>query len=230
MSSAQNHLIELLPRPDRQRLLAVCEPQELRAGELLCEAGKPLPAAIFPVDACIVLLMPVADHPSVEVGMLGREGMLGAPLALGVAQMPSRGQVQGAGRAWRVEVAALRHELALSTALRELLHRFLFVRMAQMAGSSACLRFHHIGPRLARWLLMSHDRAHGAPIEVTHQTLAATLGVRRVGITTAAGKLQRQGLIAYHRGHLTVLDRAGLERAACRCYAADKAAYREQLD
>ncbi|MDE1947093.1 MAG: winged helix-turn-helix domain-containing protein, partial [Burkholderiales bacterium] len=116
-----------------------------------------------------------------------------------------------------------------SPALQRRLQRYVGVLMAQMVGSAGCLRFHLIGPRLARWLLMSQDRAHADRFHVTHEFLAYMLGVRRVGITVAAGTLQRRGLISYHRGEMTVLDRAGLEQAACSCYAADLQAYADQL-
>lgn len=230
MSPAQNHLIEQLPPADRQRLLAVCQPVDLRLGQVLCERGDVLNQVYFPVDSFISLVMQVDEHPSLEVGMVGREGLMGATLMLGVDTVLQRGLVQGPGAAWRVEGVAFRRELALSVALRRSVKRFLFVRMAQMSSAAACLRFHLIGPRLARWLLMSQDRAHAQQFHVTHEFLAGMLGVRRVGITAAAGMLQRRGLITYHRGQLTVLDRAGLEQAACSCYASDLAAYQAQFD
>jgi CRP-like cAMP-binding protein len=161
--------------------------------------------------------------------MIGREGMLGAQLALGVAGMPSRALVQGAGAAWRVGAGAFRRELSASAALRRCLHRYLYVLMIQFATSAACLRFHLVGPRLARWLLMSQDRAHGDSFPVTQEFLSYMLGVRRVGVTAAAGALQRTGLIEYRRGAMRVLDRKGLEGAACGCYAADCAAYARSI-
>ena len=174
-------------------------------------------------------MAPIDDKPALEVGMVGREGFLGVQLALGVATVPLHALVQGPGSALRIGSAPFRTELARSAALRRVLNRYLYVLMAQMAGSAACLRFHVIGQRLARWLLMSHDRAHDARFHVTHEFLAYMLGVRRVGITAAAGALQREGLIAYHRGEVTVLDRAGLEAAACACYADDRQTYADQL-
>jgi CRP-like cAMP-binding protein len=229
LALAQNHLIEHLPRADRQRLLARCEPVALVLGEVLCERGDPVRHAYFPLDAVISLVMQIENHPSLEVGMVGREGMVGAPLILDVSMMPLRAVVQATGTAWRVSGADFQRELAQGAALRRVIQRFMYVRVAQMASAAACLRFHLIGPRLARWLLMSQDRAQAAHFHVTHEFLACMLGVRRVGITAAAGALQRAGLIAYHRGELRVLDRTGLERAACSCYAADTAAYRQQL-
>lgn len=229
MPAAQNHLVELLPRVDRQRLLAACEPVDLALGAVLCERGDTVRHVYFPVDSFISLLMQTDQHPSLEVGMVGREGMVGSALLLGVGAEPLHAMVQGAGSTLRMDKAAFDNELEMSPALRRIVGRFVFVRLSQMAGLAACLRFHLIGPRLARWLLMSQDRAHAAQFHVTHEFLAAMLGVRRVGVTAAAGALARQGLITYHRGDLTVLDRPGLERAACTCYATDCSIYRDHL-
>lgn len=219
----------MLPRKDRVRLLASCESVQLALGEVLCEAGEVVRHAYFPVHGFISLLTRIEDHPSLEVGMLGREGMYGAALVLGVAAAPMQAMVQGPGAAWRIPAAALRVELELSATLRHNLLRYLFVVMEQMTTSAACLRFHLIGPRLARWLLMSEDRAHANQFHVTHEFLACMLGVRRVGVTVAAGELQRRGLISYHRGEVKVLDRSGLEAAACSCYARQRLAYETQM-
>jgi CRP-like cAMP-binding protein len=229
MATVENHLIELLPRKDRLRLHALCKPVELVLTDVLCEPGRPTSHVYFPIESFISLVALIEGSPGLEVGMVGREGMLGVQLALGVATAPLHAVVQGAGAAWRIDVRAFRSEMARSAALQRTLNRYVVVLMAQLAASAACLRFHLISPRLARWLLMSQDRAHADSFRVTHEFLAYMLGVRRVGITNAAGALQRSGLIAYHRGDLTVLDRSGLEAAACGCYAADCKAYAELL-
>ena len=226
MATVENHLIELLPRKDRLRLLNVCEPVQLVLGAVLCEPGKLTRHVYFPTDGFISLVASIDGKPSLEVGMVGREGMLGAQLALGVMTTPLHALVQGPGTAWRIGSKVFRNELVRSAALQRGLNRYLYVLMAQLATSAACLRYHLIGPRLARWLLMSQDRAHCDSFRVTHKFLAYMLGVRRVGITAAASALQRSGLIKYHRGDLTVLDRSGLEAAACGCYAADRQAYK----
>lgn len=225
MASVENQLIARLPRRDRLRLLAICEPLELMLGEVLCEPDKPTRHVYFPTEGFISLVAMIQGSPGVEVGMVGREGMLGAQLALGIVTAPLKALVQGPGTAWRIPTAAFRRELERSPALQRSLHRYVYVLMAQLAASAGCLRFHLIGPRLARWLLMSQDRAHSDSFHVTHEFLAYMLGVRRVGVTAAAGGLQRSGLIEYHRGDLTVLDRRGLEAAACGCYAADRRTY-----
>lgn len=225
MATTENHLIELLPRKDRLRLLGLCEPVHLVLGAVLREPAKPTRHAYFPLDGFISLVAPVDGKPGLEVGMVGREGMLGAQLALGVATVPLHALVQGPGTAWRIGAGAFRRELAHSASLRRVMDRYLYVLMAQLATAAVCVRFHLIGPRLARWLLMSQDRAHSDSFPVTQEFLAYMLGVRRVGITAAAGALQRDGLIKYHRGDLTVLDRSGLEAAACGCYAEDRHAY-----
>ncbi|MBP6813764.1 MAG: Crp/Fnr family transcriptional regulator [Burkholderiaceae bacterium] len=225
MAPSENHLIALLPRKDRLRLLASCESVELQLSDELATLGSVTRDAFFPVSGFISLVTHVDTHPGLEVGMVGSEGMLGAQLALGMTLSPLRALVQGPGSAWRIGAPALRLELANSAALQGTLNAYLAVQMAQLASSSGCLRFHRIGPRLARWLLMSHDRAHCDTFRVTHEFLALMLGVRRVGITMAAGTLQRDHLIAYHRGELTVLDRTGLEAAACSCYGTNRRAY-----
>jgi CRP-like cAMP-binding protein len=203
---------------------------ELVLSRTLCEAGTPTRHAYFPTQGFISLVAASDGHSGLEVGMVGSEGMLGAQLALGVATAPLRALVQGPGQAWRIGRSALRSELAQSDALRGVLNRYVYVLMTQLAAAATCLRFHLIGPRLARWLLMSQDRARSDQFRVTHEFLAYMLGVRRVGITAAAGGLQRSGLIEYRRGDLTVLDRKGLEAVACGCYAADRRAYAELLD
>jgi CRP-like cAMP-binding protein len=156
--------------------------------------------------------------------------MVGAQMALGATKEPVHAVVQGAGSAWRVGAAAFRRELEQSTALQRELRRYLNVTMTQSATSAACLRFHRIGPRLARWLLMTQDRAHSDRFAVTHEFLSFMLGVRREGISTAAAAVQLQKLIQYTRGDFTVVNRLGLEAAACGCYAANARAYAELLD
>ena len=225
MAHPENHLIALLPRRDRVSLLAACEPVRLELGTVLCEPGEPTGHVYFPKDCFISLVTAVEGEPGLEVGMVGREGMLGAQLALGVSAIPLHALVQGAGTAWRIAAAPFRHALSYSKALQLSLNRYVYVLMAQLATSSACTRFHRVEPRLARWLLMTQDRAHSDSFHLTHELLAHMLGVRRVGITGAACDLQRLGLIRYRRGAITVLDRAGLEAAACSCYAADRRAY-----
>ena len=221
----ENHLIALLSRRDRSRLLALGEPFELVLGDVLCEPGKLASHVYFPTEGFISLLTTASGSPGLEVGMVGTEGMLGSHLALGVATCPLCAMVQGSGVATRIEAKAFRGELGKSPSLQRILGHYIYVLMAQQAAAAACLRYHLIGPRLARWLLMSQDRAHSPAFRVTQEFLAHMLGVRRVGVTAAARALYRTGLIDYHRGDLKVLDRAGLEAAACGCYAADRRSY-----
>jgi CRP-like cAMP-binding protein len=225
LPTQQNHLIERLPGLERERLLAIAESVQLALAEVVYESGTLARHVYFPVDGFVSLSTTVDAHPGLEVGMVGREGMVGIPLALGVPRTPMRAIVQGAGTAWRIAATPYRRELARGPALRRSLGRYVCVLMAQLAMSAACLRFHRIEPRLSRWLLMTQDRAHADRLHVTHDFLACLLGVRRVGITLAAGVLQKRGLIAYRRGDITILDRAGLEACACSCYAFDRQAY-----
>lgn len=229
MSHNQNKLMAALPRAERQQLLSQCESINLPLAQVLCEPGETTRHVYFPTDSFISLIAQSEDNRGLEVGMAGREGMLGVHLALGVARAPLKALVQGAGAAWRMDATSFGDAVERSTALRNVLHKYVYVLMAQLATSAACIRFHEIGPRLARWLLMSQDRAHADCFPVTQEFLAKMLGVRRVGVTAAAGELLRRGLITYHRGELTVLDRAGLEAAACSCYATDLETYRRTM-
>ncbi|HUD33582.1 MAG TPA: Crp/Fnr family transcriptional regulator [Variovorax sp.] len=229
MTTVQNDLIDLMLPGERERLLAVCEPVQLVLSDVVCRPGESLSHVYFPVDGFISLVADTDGRPGLEVGMIGREGMLGAHLLLGVDRTPLRGVVQGAGRAWRADALALHRLLSQSAALRSVLGRYVYVLMAQLASSAACQRFHAIEPRLARWLLMSQDRAHSSDFRMTQAFLAYMLGVRRVGITSAARMLQDRGLIRYVRGSMSVLDRPGLEAVACSCYAADEEVYAQQL-
>ncbi|MEO6362450.1 MAG: Crp/Fnr family transcriptional regulator, partial [Caldimonas sp.] len=200
MTALRNFLIEALPRAERTRVLADCQQVELELGTVLCEAGQPSRHVWFPTAGFVSLVAVVKGSPGVEVGMVGSEGMLGTQVALGVATAPLLALVQGAGTAWRMGAGAFKKEIDRSPALRRRLDRYLYVLMAQLATSAACLRFHEIGPRLARWLLMMQDRAGADRFRVTHEFLAFMLGVRRAGISRAAGSLQHAGLIEYRRG------------------------------
>jgi CRP-like cAMP-binding protein len=225
----QNHLIESLPSQSRARLLAICEPVNLVMGEVLSDIGLPTPYVYFPTVGFVSLVTATKGRPMLEVGMVGHEGMLGAQLVLGVETAPLHAVVQGAGAAWRIGGAKFSRELMHSSALQHGLNRYVYVTMVQFASAASCLRFHQIRPRLARWLLMTQDRARCSAFHITHEFLAYMLGVRRVGITTAAFALQRDGLISYRRGEIQVLNRRGLKAAACSCYADDREAYAKVL-
>ncbi len=222
-------MIESLPGSSRTRLLAICEPVELAMGEILSEVGTPTRYVYFPTVGFVSLVTAIDGRPILEVGMVGREGMLGTQLVLGVDEAPLHAVVQGAGAAWRISASGFSKELTRNSALRAELNRYVYVTMTQFASSAFCLRFHQIGQRLARWLLMTQDRARSDRFHITHEFLAYMLGVRRVGITTAASVLQREGLIQYRRGEIQVLNRRGLKAAACSCYAADLEAYEKIL-
>lgn len=225
----RNLLLAALPAADRRRLLAHREPVELVFADTLIEPGELVRYAFFPIDSYISLISPINPQAQLEVGLVGNEGMVGISLVLGVADAPLRGLVQGAGLAWRFDAATIRREISRSPALRRGLNRYVYVSLSQLARTAACTRFHFVEARLARWLLMTRDRAHSNRFPITQEFLAYMLGVRRVGVTRAAGALQRRKLIRYRRGNLEIRNARGLEAAACSCYANGKETYERVL-
>lgn len=225
----ENLLLAALPAAARLRLTAANPPVNLAMSEILSEAGDRIRHVYFPIDGFISLITATKGRGQLEIGLVGSEGMLGVPLLLGVNVSPLRGMVQGAGRAWRVDATTLQEEVAANAAVRASLNRYLYVVLAQLMQTATCTRFHLIEARLARWLLMTRDRAHSNQFHLTHEFLALMLGVRRVGVTSAASALQRRQLIRYHRGDISILDVRGLERAACPCYAIDKQIYAKNM-
>lgn len=220
-----NRLLAALPRKDLQHFLAGCEQVELMFADVLCEPREPIRHVYFPTDSYISLVSSTDDHAKLEVALVGNEGMHGVALVLGVHTSPLHALVQGQGPALRMNAAPFRRELRHSPALQRELSHYIYVRMSQLAQTAACTRFHVVEARLARWLLMTQDRARSNELHITHEFLAYMLGVRRVGITKAAGSLQKRKLIDYSRGVITVLDRRGLEAASCGCYRHDKVIY-----
>lgn len=224
-STTGNQLLAGLPPRLRKRLLGRSEPIELRLSEVLHTSGERMRYVYFPTDSFVSLIAPLDGLAGLEVGLVGNEGMVGISLILGVAAAPTHALVQGAGAAWRMESAVLLKELARSPPLRQLLNHYLYVTLTQLAQTAACTRFHLLEARLARWLLMTRDRAHNDRFYITHEFLSHMLGVRRAGITRAAVELRKRNLIQYSRGVLTVIDGVGLERLACSCYATLKRDY-----
>jgi len=217
-AAIQNSLLAALPRKSYLRLLPGLAPVELVFGEVLYEAGDPIRDVYFPTQSLVSLLTVVEGHLALEVGMVGREGMVGVPLVLGSDVSPVRALVQGAGPALKMNGQRFRSELNASPPLQRELQRYIYAMMVQISQTAGCNRFHVVEARLARWLLMTRDRVRSGQFRMTHEFLSHMLGVRRVGVTEAASALQRRKLIEYSRGSITILDDRGLEAACCSCY------------
>lgn len=224
-----NQLLDGLPTRERDRFLADCTLVDLVLGSVLHEQGDRIRHVYFPVESFISILASVDGRSSLEIGMVGSEGMYGYSLLLGSDVAPLRALTQGAGATWRMKATTFHDRLEDMPALRPQLHRYLMVLFRQLAQTSACTRFHVVEKRLARWLLMSQDRAHADSFDVTQEFLAFMLGVRRVGVTRAAGLLQLRKLIRYKRGKVTILNRQRLEAAACSCYQSDLDTYQHEM-
>ena len=216
--STANHVLAALPRPAYRRMLTGLEAIQLNYGQVLYEPEGRIHHVYFPVDSLVSLLTAVDKTRTLEVGMVGNEGTVGMPMALGIGVSAVRALVQGSGTAMRMTAKRFRREFSKNPLLQRALFRYTHLLMAQVSQTAACNRFHEAEARLARWLLMTSDRLHAANFLLTHEFLAHMLGVRRVGITNAAGILQRKNLIDYSRGNIRILDRKGLEAAACPCY------------
>lgn len=213
-----NRLIDGLPSKERAKVLACCDVVELAFGDILFESGEAIRHVYFPLNGFISQVTILEGHQPLEMALIGNEGMVGGTLLLGVSMAPMRAIVQGAGQVLRMKAADLKHTLIECPQFHQTLSRYLYVVIRQLSQTAACTHFHEIEPRLARWLLMTHDRSFADNFHLTHEFLAGMLGVRRSGVTIAAGALQLSKLIDYRRGEITILNRKGLERASCTCY------------
>ena len=213
-----NTLIGSLPRRERKPFVSLCDPFEMEFGDVLCKADKPYRHACFPTSGLISLVSSRHDHNPLEMALIGQEGMLGATLLLGIRTVPIRAVVHGPGMGLCITVANLQRQIRKSPGLRKVLTRYLYMQLVELSLVGECIRYHRIEERLARALLLAHDRVPEDSIYLTHRCLAEMLGVRRSSITLAAGDLQDRKLISYSRGSITILDRPGLETMSCDCY------------
>jgi CRP-like cAMP-binding protein len=218
--SPANHLLASLPAEECDRLLACCAPVALAGKAVLYRPGEPLSHVYFPTSGVLSLVAVTRAEGSVQVGMIGREGLAGLPVLLGTGTDFARCEVQVPGQALLMRAAVFQSQVSSGSPLRRLLLRYTHALLAQLAQLIVCNALHPLGQRYCRALLMIHDRAASDQFPLTHERLAALLGVRRAGVTEAARRAQGMGLIRYAQGQVTVLDRAGLEAAACECHGA----------
>jgi CRP-like cAMP-binding protein len=221
----KNRLLAALPREEYERILPHLGPVSFALGEVVYESGGRMEHIYFPTTAVISLLYLMEDGASAEMGMAGREGLVGVALFMGGDTMPNRAVVQSAGGAVRMKARVLRDEFGRGGAFQRLLLRYTQALLTQMSQTAVCNRLHAIEQQLCRWLLLSHDRLDSDELVMTQELIANMLGVRREGVTAAAGRLQEQGLISYVRGRIQLLDRRGLEASACECYKVVKDEY-----
>jgi len=220
-----NDLLRALPEAEWSRWQPKLEPVELALGQVVYEAGRTLTHVSFPTTAIVSLLNVLEDGASAEIAVVGHEGILGISLFMGGESTPSRAVVQSAGHGFRLSSHALKEEFGRNGASMHLLLRYTQALITQMTQTAVCNRHHTLDQQLCRWLLLSLDRLTGNDLVMTQELIANMLGVRREGVTEAALKLQKLGLIRYARGHITVLDRPGLEERTCECYAVVKKEY-----
>jgi CRP-like cAMP-binding protein len=217
-SPRENYLLAALPTPEAERLYPFLELVPLPLGVVLYESGDQLQHVYFPTDSIVSLLYVMADGASAEIAVVGNEGVIGIALFMGGETTLNRAVVQSAGSAYRLEGQLLKEEFNRAEELQHLLLRYTQALLTQMAQTAVCNRHHSVDQQLCRWLLLSLDRLPSNELTMTQELIANMLGVRREGVTEAAGKLQRAGLIHYNRGHISVIDRPGLEARACECY------------
>ncbi|MEO3713191.1 Crp/Fnr family transcriptional regulator [Roseateles flavus] len=220
-----NHLLAALPPSEQERWIAQMEYTPLQLGQVLYESGRPQTHVYFPTTAIVSLLYVMEDGASAEIAVVGCEGVVGVAIFMGGETTPSRAVVQSAGGCHRLRAAALKTEFNRYAEGMHLLLRYTQALLTQMAQTAVCNRHHLLEQQLCRWLLLSLDRIPGDELVMTQELIANMLGVRREGVTEAALKLQRQGLIEYTRGHIKVIDRPGLEGRSCECYAVVKREY-----
>jgi CRP-like cAMP-binding protein len=218
----QNYLLAALPAADYERLLPELELVPLRLGSAVYESGGHLGYLYFPTDSIVSLLYVMQNGASAEIAITGNDGLVGLALFMGGESMPNRAVVQSAGYAYRLKAAVMKKEFDRGGALQHLLLRYTQALITQMAQTAVCNRHHSVEQQLCRWLLLSLDRLRSNELKMTQELIANMLGVRREGVTEAAGYLQAIGLIRYRRGHITVLDRPKLEKHVCECYAVVK--------
>lgn len=225
VNQSGNHLLAALPQKEWHRWESHLEMMDLKLGQVLYESGGKMHHVYFPIDAIVSLLFVLENGASAEIAVVGNEGIVGVSLFMGGETTPSRAVVQSAGKCLRLSAQILKDEFSNSPPVLHLLLRYTQALITQMTQTAVCNRHHSLDQQLCRWLLLSMDRLMGTQLVMTQELIANMLGVRREGVTEAAGRLQKAGLISYTRGKIEIIDRAGLEARTCECYAVVKKEY-----
>lgn len=229
MKMMKNSLIERLPKSIQDLIESKSEVIEMKISQILCVTDKPIDYLYFPLDGFFSITQRIDEKTLLEIGMVGREGVLGSEALLGMTTNSFGAIVQGAGYAQRINLEDFMAITVISADLERVIKQYLCVRISQLGLSACCEHYHEIGPRLAKWLLMSQDRAQAPIFSMTHEFISLMLGVRRVGITTTAADFRRRGLIEYRRGEIKILNRVALKSESCSCYQKNRKIYLSQF-
>lgn len=221
----KNVLLNQLTKKIQESILSDAELFQINLSQVICLAEETQEYLYFPIDGFFSLVQLIDEHPPLEIGMIGREGVLGSEIILGLDNNMFGAIIQGSGEAWKISTSDFMNHFNKIPELKSVIQKYLSIRIRQLGLSASCKHFHEIGPRLAKWLLMSQDRAQSGTFLMTHEFISLMLGIRRVGVTTTAADFKRKGLIDYRRGEIKILNRDGLISAACSCYQVNRDIY-----
>ena len=226
----KNVLLNQLTKKIQESILSDAELIQINLSQVICLAEETQEYLYFPIDGFFSLVQLIDEHPPLEIGMIGREGVLGSEIILGVEINMFGAIVQGSGESWKISTSDFMNHFNKIPELKSVIQKYLSIRIRQLGLSASCEHFHEIGPRLAKWLLMSQDRAQSSTFLMTHEFISLMLGIRRVGVTTTAADFKRKGLIDYHRGEIKIMNRDGLIGESCSCYQVNRNIYSRTIN